>query len=239
MSNRDLFSSVSHTSSNSQSGKPYTIVVSMVVHAVLGAVLLIVPLLAADVLPSPPAMLAFVSAAPPPPPPPIAPRTSTASSKPSPVSNPDAAPVDAPDTIVPESGVIAEASDEPASLVSGVSGVAGSFGTQVIEAPPPPPKAAPVIVVHVGGKVEAPQKIHHVSPDYPAMARLSRVQGLVIIEATIGPDGRIQGAKVLRSVPLLDQAAVDAVRQWEFTPTRLNGVPVAVVMTVTVNFTLQ
>ena len=78
-----------------------------------------------------------------------------------------------------------------------------------------------------------------VKPIYPAIAQSARVQGVVIIEATIGPDGKVQDAKVLRSIPLLDQAALDAVRQWEFTPTLLNGVPVPVIMTVTVNFTLQ
>jgi hypothetical protein len=52
-------------------------------------------------------------------------------------------------------------------------------------------------------------------------------------------DGKVADAKVLRSIPLLDSAALDAVRQWEFTPTLLNGVPVPVIMTVTVNFTLQ
>ena len=62
---------------------------------------------------------------------------------------------------------------------------------------------------------------------------------VVIIEATIGPDGRVTDTKVLRSIPLLDQAAVDAVKQWTYTPTLLNGVPVPVIMTVTVNFTLK
>jgi len=65
------------------------------------------------------------------------------------------------------------------------------------------------------------------------------VSGVVIIEATIGANGRVTDAKVLRSIPLLDQAALDAVKQWVFTPTLLNGVPVPVIMTVTVNFTLQ
>jgi protein TonB len=65
------------------------------------------------------------------------------------------------------------------------------------------------------------------------------VQGVVIIEATIAPNGRVQAAKVLRSIPMLDAAALDAVRQWQFTPTLLNGEPVPVIMTVTVNFTLQ
>jgi protein TonB len=62
---------------------------------------------------------------------------------------------------------------------------------------------------------------------------------MVIIEATIGGDGKVIDAKVLRSVPMLDEAALDAVRQWEFTPTLLNGAPVPIVMTVTVNFKLQ
>jgi len=65
------------------------------------------------------------------------------------------------------------------------------------------------------------------------------VQGIVIIEATIGPNGSVQDARVLRSIPLLDQSALDAVRQWQYTPTLLNGVAVPVIMTVTVQFTLQ
>src|ERR687898_774653 len=103
-------------------------------------------------------------------------------------------------------------------------------------AAPPPPPAAPV---RVGGNIMPPQKTRDVRPVYPPIAQSARVQGIVIIEATIGPDGSVKDAKVLRSIPLLDQAALDAVRQWVFTPTLLNGVPVPVIMTVTVNFTLQ
>ena len=77
------------------------------------------------------------------------------------------------------------------------------------------------------------------SPLYPAIAQSARVQGIVIIEAIIGADGRVTDVTVLRSIPLLDAAALTAVRQWEFTPTLLNGIPVPVIMTVTVNFTLQ
>ena len=84
-----------------------------------------------------------------------------------------------------------------------------------------------------------PTKTKNVQPVYPPIAQSARVQGVVIIEATIGADGRVKDAKVLRSIPLLDQAALDAVKQWQFTPTLLNGVPVPVIMTVTVNFTLQ
>ena len=74
---------------------------------------------------------------------------------------------------------------------------------------------------------------------YPPIAQSARVQGIVIIEATIGPDGKVRDAKVLRGQPLLNDAALSAVRQWEYTPTLLNGVPVPVIMTVTVTFTLQ
>lgn len=93
--------------------------------------------------------------------------------------------------------------------------------------------------MRVGYGVRAPQKLREVNPVYPPLAQSARVQGIVIIEATISADGRVSNARILRSVPLLDQAAIDAVRQWEFTPTLLNGVPVPVVMTVTVNFTLK
>jgi len=91
----------------------------------------------------------------------------------------------------------------------------------------------------VGGAIKAPMRVKNVNPTYPPIAQSARVQGIVIIEATIGPNGKVQDAKVLRSIPLLDGAALDAVKQWEYTPTLLNNVPVPVIMTVTVNFTLQ
>jgi protein TonB len=93
--------------------------------------------------------------------------------------------------------------------------------------------AAPV---RVGGQIKPPVKVKDVPPVYPAVAKSARVAGVVTIEATIGPDGKVADAKVVRSVPLLDQAALDAVKQWEYTPPLLNGVPVAVLMTITVNF---
>jgi len=98
--------------------------------------------------------------------------------------------------------------------------------------------AVPAIAVRVGGNIGPPKKIKDVKPVYPELASSARVQGVVIIEAVIGPDGKVQDARVLRSIPQLDQAALDAVKQWEFTPTMLNGVYVPVVMTTTVNFTL-
>jgi protein TonB len=69
-------------------------------------------------------------------------------------------------------------------------------------------------------------------------ARAAHKEGLVILEATIDEQGNVTETRLLRSIPLLDEAAVAAVRQWKFSPTLLNGVPVPIVMTVTVNFTL-
>jgi TonB family protein len=102
---------------------------------------------------------------------------------------------------------------------------------------PPPPRADGAL--RVGGNIRAPQKIHNVPPVYPQEAQDARVQGVVIIEAKIDADGSVAEAWVLRSIPLLDQAALDAVKQWRYTPTLMNGVAVPVIMTVTVNFTLQ
>jgi protein TonB len=93
--------------------------------------------------------------------------------------------------------------------------------------------------VRVGGNIRAPAKVTDVRPVYPVEAQSAKIQGVVIIEAVIGEDGRVAQGCVLRSIPLLDVAALDAVKQWEFTPTLLNGAPVPVIMTVTVNFTLQ
>jgi TonB family protein len=117
--------------------------------------------------------------------------------------------------------------------------------------PPPPPPPRPGDdsasnsgqmtddALRVGGSIKAPIKLRHVNPIYPPDAQIGKVQGVVIIEARIERDGTVSQTKVLRSIPLLDDAAVDAVRQWEFTPTWLNGEPVPIIMTVTVNFTLQ
>jgi TonB family protein len=93
--------------------------------------------------------------------------------------------------------------------------------------------------VRVGGDIKEPKKIKHVAPVYPDIAQASRVQGVVILELIIDPNGDVSDARVLRSIALLDQAALDAVMQWRFTPTLLNGNPVSVIMTVTVNFSLN
>jgi TonB family protein len=92
--------------------------------------------------------------------------------------------------------------------------------------------------VRVGGDIQPPRKIHHVNPQYPETARAIRIQGTVVLECTIGTDGRVTDVRVVRGSPLLEGAAVAAVQQWTYTPTKLNGQPVAVIMTVTVRFAL-
>ena len=119
------------------------------------------------------------------------------------------------------------------------------------EAAPPPralvsspaPAALPVDAprgpVRVGDGIAAPKKVRDVKPVYPSIAQGARISGTVLLEVDIATDGRVANARVLRSIPLLDQAALDAVRQWQFMPTLLNGVPVPVVTTVTVSFRLK
>jgi protein TonB len=92
--------------------------------------------------------------------------------------------------------------------------------------------------VRPGGDLQPPTKLRQVAPAYPELARQARVQGVVVLDCVIDPSGRVADVKVLRGHSLLAPAAVDAVRQWLYTPTRLNGVPVAVLLTVTVRFTL-
>ena len=91
----------------------------------------------------------------------------------------------------------------------------------------------------VGGSVRPPKKLVDVKPAYPEEARAAKTEGVVILGIVIGGDGSVIETTVLRSIPALDQAAIDAVRQWEFEPTLLNGEPVEIEMAVTINFTLQ
>ncbi len=101
---------------------------------------------------------------------------------------------------------------------------------QQVEAPP----------IRIDGRQIAPPKqIKDVRPIYPPLAQSARVQGVVIIEATIDAQGIVKDAKITRSIPLLDEAALDAVRQWRYAATVIDGIPVAVIMTVRVQFSLQ
>jgi protein TonB len=122
----------------------------------------------------------------------------------------------------------------------------GAVGFAPPPPPPPPPPpwvregAAPVgTPVRIGGDIKPPVKTKDVRPVYTPEALSAKLQGVVILEVIVGPEGRVNEVRVLRSIPLLDQSAIDAVKEWEFTPTLLNGTPVPVMMAVTVNFTLK
>jgi protein TonB len=108
--------------------------------------------------------------------------------------------------------------------------------TSAVKLSAPPPPAAPV---RVGGDIRRPELIKKVDPIYPPIAKAARVAGMVIIEAIITKDGSVRDARVTRSVPMLDQAALDAVNQWRYTPTLLNNQPVEVIMSVNVTFAIQ
>ena len=98
---------------------------------------------------------------------------------------------------------------------------------------------AAVTPVRIGGIIKAPMKTRNVKPTYPIEAQQARLQGIVIVEAAIDCEGNVAHVRVLRGQPLLNDAAVDAVRQWRYRPTLLNGLPVPVIMTATVTFTIQ
>jgi len=106
--------------------------------------------------------------------------------------------------------------------------------------PTSPPPAISDAPIPVGGDVERPIKISGPTPQYTEVARRARIQGVVIVEAIIDKSGRVTDVRVLKALPMgLDQAAVDAVRQWRFEPATLNGKPVDVFYSLTVNFRLQ
>lgn len=105
---------------------------------------------------------------------------------------------------------------------------------------PDTPAALAGEIYPVGGEVTPPVKVHAPAPVYTEIARRARVQGLVVIQAVIDRDGNVVSAEVLRGLPMgLDQAALDAVRQWRYEPATLRGRRVAVTFTLTVRFELQ
>ena len=216
--------------------------VSMAVHAAGAVAYLIIPLAAEATLPTPAPLFAnrrWVM--------PVAPpaETPTVVKRPTPpTSSHDAAPTAAPPAIVPEVPAVAE--------IPAIGGIDGPPGTSVgvpdalsipprMVPPPPPLVSAPVDrrPLKIGGAIRAPQRLAASPPVYPQVAISARIEGQVVLEALIDERGRVGGVRILRSVPLLDAAAADAVRTWRYTPTLLNGVPVSVLMTVTVTFSLQ
>jgi protein TonB len=213
--------------------------VSICVHVAIGLAALIVPL-GADEWPVPaPLHSPFVTTKTVPAPPSTAPRVA---SRRAPAVN-----VSVPAAIGPERDITPEPNESgpPAIPVDGAIDVGGiAPGAEVATVVPPPPPVPPTIpsppsVVRVGQGVREPKKIVDVRPTYPAIALSVKVQGPVMLEAVINEQGVVERIKVLRSIPLLDGAAIAAVQAWRYTPTTLNGVPVSVLMTITINFTLH
>jgi protein TonB len=124
--------------------------------------------------------------------------------------------------------------DLPAALTGIPLGEGVASGDRV---PPPPVTARPKDPVRVGDRVQPPTKLLHVDPVYPPVAVAARREGIVILDAVISEDGTVRNVRVLRPEPLFERAAIDAIEQWRFSPTLLNGETVPVVMTVTVRFT--
>jgi len=233
------------------------VLISTAAHVIVISVLLAISIVYVSTeLPEVPDMLAFVvSAPPPPPPPPPPPSPVSASARTTPKAikrvstvNPWAAPVEAPPEIVAEAHVETGTSEGvPGGVEGGVAGgvVGGIVGGLISELPPPrpppPPSPSPPVArdpVRIGGELKAPALIERVEPEYPPFAVRAQVQGVVILEAVVDGRGRVEEVRVLRSIPLLDKAAIAAVRQWRYSPLLLNGTPERFVLTVTVSFSL-
>jgi periplasmic protein TonB len=223
------------------------------VHIVIIAALVIVPLYTTGTIQLPnyddTPLLAPPPAAPPPPPP-AAPRAvvphatpkhpnltytlgkvTAPSSIPKTISLDNAAP--APDLPGVDGGV-------PGGVAGGqlggsLGGVLGGTGTS---APPPPPKPAARRILRVGSNLKAPRQLYSVQPDYPVLAKQERIWGTVVVDAVIDEHGNVVQAHVVSGHPLLIKAALNAVLQWKYEPTLLNGTPVAIEMEVNVNFKL-
>ena len=241
---RDMFADVAHSSVKAGSRAGYTVPLSIATHTAVVAIVIFGPLLAPT--PSPvasPVMALIVPRQSEPPPMPPAPRSTRGPRAPATASPASAPDVTAPTT--PANGIPDERDEVASAIVPGsivASGMPGSavgsipgIGT----APQLPPVPAAPGPLRTGGQISNPAKTRDVRPEYPAIAVANRVEGTVTVEAIIGIDGRVTNARIVKSIPLLDRAALAAVLQWQFRPTLLNGVAVPVIMTVTVNFTLH
>jgi periplasmic protein TonB len=217
--------------------RKYTLLCSIVVHAAIVGAAFVVSIVATDALPAPLRSTRFVVVNPPVPTPPEPARPLP---KVKDVPSIMVTPLVEPETVarevsVPQPVNVARSDD---GIPEG--GIPARFGNNSSPIPPDlPPPLPPQAPVRVGGLIRPPQRIRDVAAQYPEIARSARVSGVVILEAVIAEDGAVRDVKILRSIPLLDKAAVDAVRQWRFTPTLLNDQPIPIVMTVTVAFTLN
>jgi protein TonB len=215
--------------------RTWTLAVSVCAHAAVIAAIVVAPLLATTDLPEPRSPLTFEAITP------IDVPTLPVGTRPQP--SPSSAvtqsvALEEPTELTPDA--LQQSFELPADFVAqGGTGVpmdTFSPGDPVIAPPPAPSRRDPV---PVGGVVRPPTRLVYVPPVYPQIALAARVEGTVILQAVIDETGNVREVKALRSILSLDDAALQAVSQWKFSPTLLNGTPVPVVMTVTVTFTLK
>src|SRR5947209_310033 len=229
-----------------KTNKPCTVVVSMLFQLLFVAVLILIPLLFTEALPK--TLMATMLMAPPPPPPPPPPPAVVQVVKVKPTAHLlDAGKLTAPKVIPKDIKIIKEEETPdmggmqggvPGGVAGGsmggvMGGVLGGVGT----APPPPPPKKDRI--RQGGNVQAAKLVNKVQPQYPPLARQTRISGTVRLHAIIGKDGSVQSLTLESGHPLLVQAALDAVRQWRYQPTLLNGEAVEVDTTIDVIFSLN
>jgi protein TonB len=228
------------------------LIISSAVHVlVIGAIAAVPLLYMSAALPEVPDVMAFVVTSPPPPPPPPPPPAPAARKvvrETKPTKNvARAAPIQAPAEIIDENFDTEAAVDHglPGEIEGGVPGgipggvVGGLLESKIIPPPPVPQPVVPPAPVRVGGAITAPALLSRIAPEYPSIAVHAKVQGIVILEAIVDRQGRVENVKVLRSVPLLDAAAIAAVRQWRYSPLLLNGQAERFVLTVSVSFSLD
>src|SRR3974390_562575 len=233
-----------------KSTKSWTFLLSMAVEVGLLAILILIPLIYTEALPK--TLMSSILLAPPPPPPPPPPPAAVQVVKIKPVAHlMEAGKLVAPKAIPKDIKIIKEEEQPPDMGMGGVAGgvpggvaggsmggvIGGVIGGVATSAPPPPPKAA-VTRTRVGGAVQAAKLVNRVQPVYPPLARQTRISGTVKLHAIIGKDGNVTQLQVLSGHPLLVQSALDAVRQWRYQPTLLNGEPVEVDTEIDVIFSL-
>lgn len=230
-----------------KTNKPWTVVLSMLIQISLVGILILIPLIYTEALPK--AMLStMLVAPPPPPPPPPPPAVQVVKVKPQ-VHLMQNNQLVAPKVIPKELKQIKEEAEPDPNMMGMQGGVpggvaGGSMGGVLggviggAGGGPPPPKPTQSRIKQ-GGAVTAASLINRVQPVYPPLARQTRVSGTVRLHAIISKDGTVQQLEVLQGHPLLVQAALDAVRQWRYRPTLLNGEPVEVDTTIDVIFSLN
>jgi len=218
-----------------KTNKSWTVALSTTVQLVIVGIMILVPLIYTEALPK--GMFSEFLVAPPPPPPPPPPVQPVKVVRPK-IIQPQR--MVAPTVIPKKIEMIKEAAPDVgmSDQSFGVAGGTGPLGgTSTLLAPPPPKPAAPTRV-RVGGNVQEAMLKQKVTPNYPQIAKAARVQGTIVLHAIIAKDGSIQELQYISGPPLLMKEAMDAVRQWRYQPTMLNGEPVEVDTTISVVFSL-